>query len=210
MTSRSTTAILSPRSGALSFAATGVLFVLYPAVRPWTDETTMQGAQAMASDAWITSHMFAVGGFILFTLGLMGLHAKLGSRTASRAIVTSLLGAGLTLPYFGAEAFGLNTIARQVVKDGQPALLALTDVFRYNPVAVSMFAAGLTLLGVGAILAAVAIRRSDALPRWSGVPLALGFALFIPQFFGTPAMRIGHGVLMGLGAVWLAVRLWRR
>ncbi|MCG5215319.1 hypothetical protein [Streptosporangium sp. KLBMP 9127] len=211
MNQRSSGAIVSTHTGSLALGAAGVLFLLYPVVRPWADETTMAGAEGMASAAWIAAHLFAVGGFVLFILALLGLHTALsGDRTASRAIVTSLLGAGLTLPYYGAEIFGLNVIAGQVVKDGDPALLELADTFRYGTTAVTMFAGGLLLLAVGAVLAAVAVWRSGVLARWSGVPLALGFALFIPQFFGTPAMRIAHGVLMAAGGLWLAVSMRRR
>jgi hypothetical protein len=72
-----------------------------------------------------------------------------------------------------------------------------------------MFAGGLLLLAAGAIMAAVAVWRSGTLPRWSAVPVALGFALFVPQFFGTSAMRIAHGVLMAIGGVWLGLALWQ-
>jgi len=33
---------------------------------------------------------------------------------------------------------------------------------------------------------------------------AVGFGLFLPQFFGPPALRIGHGVLLAAACVWLA------
>ncbi|WP_054847802.1 hypothetical protein [Methanoculleus chikugoensis] len=40
-------------------------------------------------------------------------------------------------------------------------------------------------------------------PRWSGIPLALGFALFLPQFFTPPPpARIAHGLLVMIGC-WL-------
>jgi hypothetical protein len=72
-----------------------------------------------------------------------------------------------------------------------------------------MFAVGLLLLAVGAILAAVAIWRSGVLSRWSGVPFALGFALYIPQFFGTQPIRVVHGILLAIGCLWIAVSMWR-
>jgi hypothetical protein len=36
------------RSGAVSLALAGMFFVLYPAIRPFSDETSLQGAQAFA------------------------------------------------------------------------------------------------------------------------------------------------------------------
>lgn len=45
--------------GALALAVAGVLFVLYPAVRPWQDESTVEGAiKAMSSGAWVAAHLF--------------------------------------------------------------------------------------------------------------------------------------------------------
>ncbi|ETK34178.1 hypothetical protein [Microbispora sp. ATCC PTA-5024] len=203
------TAVPPARSSALSLIGAGILFLLYPVVRPYSDEKSMAGARAMASSAWMAAHLFAVGGFILLTLGLLGLHLVLGRRLALRAVVATWIGVGLTLPYYGAEVFGLNVIGGRAVRDQDASLLELADQFRYGPVAMTLFGAGLLLLAVGAVMAAVAVWRSGTLPRWSGVPLAAGFVLFLPQFFGTPALRMAHGALIAAGGVWLGLALWR-
>ncbi|WP_248960511.1 hypothetical protein [Sphaerisporangium perillae] len=203
------TSSLRSRLGAAVFAVAGVLFLLYPAVRPYSDEKSMAGAEAMASSAWVAAHLFAVAGFILLTLGLLGLHLMLDQRLTLRAVVVTWIGVGLALPYYGAEVFGLNVIARRAVQDQSTSLLQLADDFRFGPAAVTMFAGGLLLLGAGVVLAAVAVWRSGTLARWSAVPLAAGFALFIPQFFGPPALRIAHGALIAIGGVWLGLELWR-
>ncbi|MBL6275710.1 hypothetical protein JMF97_06005 [Micromonospora fiedleri] len=152
-------------------------------------------------------------GFILVPLGLLVLARTVAGtgpgRTLVAAFVTSTVGAGLVLPYYGAEAFGLHAIARQAATDPQIDLLALADQVRYDPIAISTFGIGLLALGVGATLAAVAIWRDNLLPRLSGVPFALGFLLFLPQFFTPAAVRISHGVLVGAGLLWLATALWR-
>ena len=202
------------RLGASALALAGVLFLLYPAVRPWKDESTVDGATAaMASGAWVAAHLFAMIGFILVPLGLLALHGAV-SRTragslALAATVTSWIGAGLTLPYYGAEDFGLNAIAGKAAEGRSLDLLGLVDAVRFNPVAATTFALGLLSLAVGAILAASAIWRSQVLPRYSGVPFAVGFALFLPQFYTPPAVRIGHGLLVAVGLTWLAVGLWK-
>ena len=42
------------RAGAVALAVAGVLFLAYPAVRPWHDETTVAGAtRSMGSTAWV-------------------------------------------------------------------------------------------------------------------------------------------------------------
>jgi uncharacterized membrane protein len=81
-----------------------LLFLLYPAVRPWEDESAVEGAtRAMSSGAWVVSHLFAMVGFVLVALGVLAVWAAV-SRTPSEplagaAVVATWVGAGLTLPY---------------------------------------------------------------------------------------------------------------
>jgi hypothetical protein len=202
------------RFGALALAVAGVLFILYPAVRPWDDESTVSGAiEAMSSGAWVAAHLFAMVGFILMALGLLAVWAAVGPTRAERlgfaAVVTGWIGVGLTLPYYGAEDFGLNAIAREAA-EGQPFhLLDLIDAVRLSPVPITTFALGLLLLAAAAVVAATAVWRSGVLPRPSGILFALGFVLFLPQFFAPPAVRIAHGVLVAAGSAWLALGLWQ-
>lgn len=200
---------------ALGFAVTGVAFLTYPVTRPWFDETTLAGAAGMASTAWIVAHLAAVAGFILFSLNLLGLRELTrGTRaggTAIGALLTTWTGVGLTLPYYGAEVFGVREAGAQALRERSPALLIeMTEAIRFQPAAVTMFAIGLGALGVGAVLAALTIRRSGLWARWSGVPMALGFALFIPQFFTGETLRIAHGALIAAGCLWVATELLRR
>lgn len=104
-------------------------------------------------------------------------------RLGFAAAVTSWIGAGLTLPYYGAEDFALHAIGKAAAAGDDIDVVALTETFRFGPVAATTFAIGLLALGAGAVLAAVAIWRSGVLPRYSGIPYAAGFVLFIPQFY---------------------------
>jgi hypothetical protein len=182
-------------------------------VRPWSDETGSAGAEAFASSAWVTSHSFAMLGFVVLGLVVLLLRDLLdgtaGRGAARLATVLTWVGAGLTLPYYGAETFGLNAVGQRAVRDSDVALVELADPIRFGPVQASMFAAGLLLLGAGVVTAAVAISRSGMVPRWSVYPVAAGFLLFVPQFYAPPAVRIAHGVLIGIGCVLLAVMIRR-
>ena len=202
------------RFGALALAIAGVLFILYPAVRPWQDESTVEGAtKAMSAGAWVAAHLFAMLGFILVALGLLGLWNAVSRTRAEQlalaAVVTTWIGVGLTLPYYGAEDFGLNAIARKAAEGQVSDLLGLVEAVRFSPVPITTFGLGLLLLAAGAVLAAVAIWRSGVLARSSGILFAAGVVLFLPQFFTPPAVRIAHGVLVAAGSIWLAVALWR-
>ena len=198
------------RLGAVSLAAAGILFALYPLLRPWHDESAVAGATAsMSSPAWVASHFFAMLGFVLVPLGLLAVRGALADTQpgsmAQTATVVAWAGAGLTLPYYGAEDFGLHAIASQHANN----LLSLIQAVRYQPLAITMFGAGLVLLAIGSVLAAVAIWRSRVLPRYGGVVFAVGFVLFLPQFFLPPPARIAHGLVLAAGLAVLAASLWR-
>ena len=189
--------------GAVALAFAGAMFLLYPAIRPWHDESTVAGARlSMASDAWVAAHFFAMLGFVALPLGLLALHRVLGSTASFLALVSAWIGAGLTLPYYGAEDFGLHALARSAT----PNLLDVVDRVRYQPVAITIFGLGLVLLGLAGVLVAVAVWRRQPM---AGLLFAIGFVLFIPQFYLPAAARIAHGVLVAIGCGWLAVAVWR-
>jgi hypothetical protein len=79
---------------------------------------------------------------------------------------------------------------------------------RFQPLAMTIFGAGLLLLAAAGIMAAIAVWQSHVLPRTSGILFATGIALFLPQFFGPAAVRIGHGILFAAGSIVLAAALW--
>jgi uncharacterized membrane protein YidH (DUF202 family) len=200
------------RLGAFAYAVAGVLFALYPALRPYSDETSMQGASAFGSNAWLLAHMLAMVAFTLLMVGLLGLYTALRDTAAEKicfwALVAGLLGVGLTLPFYGGEAFGLHAIGQEALRQHSPALVKLAGTVRGDPQDY-MFAAGLLLIAFSGILVAVAVWRSGAMPKWSGVPFAVAMALYLPQFFGTPVIRVAHGLLVAAGCLWLAVVMWR-
>ena len=116
------------RLAASALAAAGVLFIVYPSLRPYHDETTVAGATASMS---------------------------------------------------GAEDFALHAAAARHAS----GLIDLVNAIRNQPVALTTFGLGLTLLTVGAVFAAVAIWRARVMSRLAAVTYALAFALFIPQFY---------------------------
>src|SRR3979490_268703 len=103
---------LRVRLAGLCFASAGLLFILYPTIRPFSDETSLKAAAAFASDAWLIAHVLAMLGLILVTPGILGLHRlvrdTVAEGVAALAVVVTLVGTGLALPFYGAEAFGLQ------------------------------------------------------------------------------------------------------
>jgi hypothetical protein len=200
-------------AGALCLVLSGILFVLYPALRPFSDEVGLQGAQAFASGRWILAHVLAMMAFILLILGLLGLWLRLQDTTVRRlflrALVVCWFGVGLTLPFYGAEAFGLHAIGRYALGQENMALVALANIVRTGP-GLPIFALGLVVLAAGTILIAVAVWKSHIMGKWSGVPLAVGFLLYLPQFAASQPVRVAHGAIIAVGCLWMASHLWKR
>jgi hypothetical protein len=194
-------------------ALSGLFFLLYPAIRPFSSEVGIDGAQAFASPKWILAHSLGIFGFTLLALGTLGLYLRHeGTPQAKRmltALVTVWLGVGLTIPYYGAEVFGLHAVGQRVISQNTPALLKpLTHDIRWEA-GIYFILLGLLLLAVGAIVMARAVWRSGQFNRWSGVPLATGLVLYIPQFTGPQSLRVAHGLMMLVGCAWLGWELTR-
>lgn len=188
----------------------GIGFVLYPALRPFSDEVTLKGAAAFGSSNWVLAHMIAMVSFSLLLPGLLGLYTTLradqaGTFPAWAAMVT-MTGIGLTLPFYGGEAYGLHAVGQEALRVSDAGLLDLATTIRSGP-GLIMFLVGLLLLAVGTIMIAIAIHRSERMSRWSGVPLAFGMALYIPQFFGSQPIRVAHGLLVAVGCIWLGWKI---
>jgi hypothetical protein len=195
---QSNTALQMPLT-TITLILSGIFFVLYPVIRPFSDESSLQGAAAFASYSWVLAHSLAIAAFILLTLGFLGLYIRLKETRVERhamvALVLIWIGVGLTLPYYGAETFGLHAIGREALRQNSPELLSLANSVRWQE-GIVFIGSGLLLLAAGTILFAVGTWKSGWLPKWSGIPLAIGFALYLPQF-GTPQeIRVTHGLLI--------------
>ncbi|MEE1620977.1 hypothetical protein ACQ7DA_06505 [Zafaria sp. J156] len=224
------------RTTAAFYAASGLAFILYPALRPYGPEAGPEGAADFASTAWLASHALGMAGFTLLAFGL---RAAAGSRAAG-ADRTSSAGSGtagpgraahpvsegpprpgrameawswtavvLLLPYYGVEAYGLNELGRYAVDTGDPAVLSIADAFRYAPFAMTTFGLGLACLAVVGVQFARALLSSGPLARWGGVLAGSALALYLPQFFAPAGLRIAHGAVLCAGLLLAAVAAWR-
>ena len=203
------------RQAAISLALSGILFLLFPVVRPFFDESSLQGAREFASMQWVVAHALGMGGFILLALGFLGLHILLRQtkveRWAFRALVLCWAGVGLTLPFFGAEAFSLQVIGQAAANQNSTDLIPLVNQVRFGP-GIIFVGIGLVLVAAATVVLASAIWKSEVLPRWSGVPLAVAFAVYIPQLQGAPVfqpIRIAVGLIIVIGCAWIGAGMVR-
>ncbi|MBG6096471.1 hypothetical protein [Nocardioides luteus] len=201
------------RLGAIALAIAGVLFAVYEAAAPRTDQTTLDGAASWTTAGWSIAHISAIVGLVLIPLGYGAIRGFLEGtpheRTAFLAATTGYIGSGLTISYYGAEVYGLKAIGQRAVADGDASLTDVGNDFRLDPTAMTVFAIGLLLIAVAAVLVAIAVWRSGSLPRWSAVPLAALLVTMLPQYFLPHALRIAWGGLVAAAALWLGLALWR-
>ena len=198
---------------AAALVISGILFVLYPAIRPFSDETSLQGAAAFASAEWLVAHILAMIAFTLLPLGLLGFYNSLQEGAVKSlaywSVIMCWIGIGLTLPFYGGEAYGLHALGQEAIKQQNPALISLAADVR-SGAGLVMFLIGLLLLAIAAVILAIAIWKSGRYQKWSGIPFAFGMWLYIPQFFGGQPLRVAHGLLVALGCLWIAVGLWKQ
>jgi hypothetical protein len=201
------------RLSAAALAIIGILFVLYPAIRPFSDEASLQGAAAFASKGWLAAHIMAIVAFIVLPVGMLGLHSSLRETPVERlcylVVVLSSLGVGLALPFYGGEVYGLHALGKEALSQQSADLLRMAAVIR-SGAGLVMFVVGLLLLAAAGIIVAAALWKSGMYVKWCGIPFAVGFALYIPQFFGNQPLRVVHGVVVAIGCLWIAGGLWRR
>jgi hypothetical protein len=174
----------------------------------------MGAAARFASARWVVGHALGMGGFILLSLGILGVYLLLRSTRVERrtfaVLVLVWFGSGLTLPFFGAEAFGLQVIGRTAFTQNSTHLLSLVNLIRFGP-GLLFIGAGLLMIAVAAIVLATAVWKSGILPKWSGLPLAVGLGVYIPQLQGAPyfqPIRIVVGLLIAAGCTWMAVGMF--
>jgi len=203
------------RLGAVLLILSGVFFTLFPLVRPFFDESTLEAAAQFASARWVISHALGMGGFILLSLGILGVYLLLRTTWVERRTFAALFlvwfGSGLTLPFFGAEAFGLQVIGHTAFTQNSTHLLSLVNLVRFGP-GLLFIGAGLLLIAIAAIVLATAVWKSGILSKWSGVPLAIGLVVYMPQLQGAPLfqpIRIAVGLLIAAGCAWIAAGMFR-
>lgn len=209
---RATAAASAAVSAAPELWLAGIAFVVYPAVRPFSDEVSHAGVLAFASTRWVVAHAVGIIAFTLLGLGLARLTDAVGRRRglARAGLAAAWTGIGLTLPYYGAEVFGLHAAGLQGLTTRDVARFdALVHDIRLGP-GIWFILVGLVALAAGVVTLATAAWPDLARPRLSVLPLAVGVALYLPQFAAPQAVRVGHGVLMAVACWALAAGLGSR
>ena len=164
ITTRTTTAI--------ALAISGVSFAAYPALRPYGPESGLAGAADFGATAWLVAHVLGMVGFVSLAFALRSASVAppwpWSGQPIRRAETRMWLAVALLLPYYGAEAYGLNALGRYATEHGDAGVLDVADAFRYAPLEMTTFALGLFLL----VLVAGGWRTACGVPAGSAAPAA--------------------------------------
>lgn len=181
----------------------GLAWAGYLTLRPYGDETTLAGAEGIASTRWEVAHLLGMLGFVAVAVAFALGATRAPRRTSTLVAVLAGAGAVAVLPYYGAETFGLGAIAAEAVARQDVGLLAQLDAVRYGALALTTFGIGL-----------LAVIAAGALHAWSGIRaraaanVALGavVATMPLQFFLPAPLRVAHGLVVLAVAAWAALR----
>jgi len=194
-------------------ALSGLFFVAFPVIRPFGDGSgdPKVVAETYASGAWVVAHVLGLLAFILLALGLHGLiHYARHQNLAYAGFLLTTIGAGLTVAFFGAEAFGLHSIGEQALREGRSDALQLANDLRFGP-AIFVMLAGLLSVVIGTCVVAFAVWKSSV-PRWSVAALTVGVFLWtVVLGVASPnqPIRIAESLLLAAGLwalAWSALR----
>ncbi|MDO5661112.1 MAG: hypothetical protein Q4G40_00310 [Brachybacterium sp.] len=182
------------RTGAL-LAGAGIAFAAFPLLRPWGDKAGSLSAMAdaFASPWWVIAHALGMLGWIL----LAAVVTIVGERGPS---VLLLVGVASMLPFYGAETFGLHGLARYAAVIDDPSLVRAEALIRGDLLAQGLFALGMVVAAIAVAVLALRLRRRRGV-RWAAGAAAVLIALYLPQFFAPDALRIAHGVLLGMALI---------
>lgn len=200
-------AAVASAAAVVSAVAAGAAFALFPLLRPWGDKagSLPEMASAFASPAWVLAHLLGMTGWVLLVVLAVARWRAQGGGGARAAWLMGI-GAALVLPYYGAETFALNALGAAALEAGDPSIVAAQESIRFAPVPAVMFALGLILLGIGAVLLA---RAATGRARPAAVVTAALVVLYLPQFFLPAPGRVLHGLLLGAALAWWALSLRR-
>jgi len=161
-------------------------------------------AQAASTTGYFLSQV--IGNVLGPTLAIFGIitlfaylvDARVG-RLASLAMVISILWFALLLSFLGVITYAIPALAQEYL-NGQQTALQMTDALFSGRLFAIVILSGL-LQFVGFVLFGIAIWRSELLPKWAGVLLAvsgllLGFPANVPflSLLGTALAVIAGGV----------------
>ena len=196
------------RGGGLVLVAGGLLLVVATALHP-SQETPVS---ILALEVrLIGSHAVYFVSYVLILLGLPALYVSESKRMGTLGLI------GLLVAFTGTALLAISSMFgffAPVLAAQAPA--TLEAIAGYPPVVIFN---GLAAVGfmTGFVILGIAVTKSGAFPRWSGILIAVGAPVHLLGFgiaqLGSPALwfvAILGSLLLGAGLAWCGMRMWVR
>lgn len=207
------------RYGAIALAVSALLFLAFQLFHPVSSLDLTDAAKAAATfgdPVFVFTDALLIVSYAFLPLGLIAIYGLLADRPggtwALTGIALLILAIGPFQAFSGVGTFGFSAAAQSILAGNAEAIDVLGRMVQGPSLPFGLTGVGLII--IGAIVLAVAIWRSGALPKWAGVAFAAGLVLFIVAVASPEAVqkgfRIADGLLMGIGGMWLAWALWWR
>jgi hypothetical protein len=189
-------------------AAGGLLFVVATLWHP-SQETPV--SILASEDGLIGSHAVYFVSYVLILLGLPALYVSESQRMGTLGLIGLLVAFSGTALLAISSMFGFFApVLAEQAPDTLDAIAAYPPVVIFNGLAAVGFMAGFVILGM-------AVAKSGAFPRWSGILIAVGAPTHLLGFgvaqLGSPALwfiAILGSVLLGSGLAWCGLRMWAK
>jgi hypothetical protein len=212
MPPQSTTGLIRVGIFALPLAGLLSLIVALGENGPDPDVDPRGAAQAASTTGYFLIQFVGnILGVTLAIFGVIALFAYLANtrvgRLASWAMILCVLGFGLLLSFLGIVTYAIPAIS-QAYLNGQQDAIQISNALFSGPTTVVIFLASF-LYFVGFLLFSFAIWRSEALPKWAGVILAVAGLLLALPFPLAAASALGS-VLMIIAGGWIALSVLRQ
>ena len=156
----------------------------------------------MTTTEFLFGHIvFSIVGAGIGVLGLQALFTFLalhgGSLVSIAGVALAVVGNVVISAIFGMAAFGQSALGRLYL-DGQTQVAIATYGDMYGVPLAATAAGGILLLVSGVVCLGIAVTRSRALPKWTGVGLVVGIVVFgvIGVILADVVQSVGAAVLI--------------
>ncbi len=196
------------RGGGLILVAGGLLLAVATALHP-SQETPV--SILALEGRLIGSHAVYFVSYVLILLGLPALYVSDSKRMGLLGLI------GLLVAFTGTALLAISSMFgffAPVLAAQAPA--TLDAISMYPPVVIFT---GLAAVGfmTGFVILGIAVTKSGAFPRWSGILIAVGAPVHLLGFgvaqLGSPALwfvAILGSLILGAGLAWCGMRMWVR
>ncbi len=203
------------RLGAIAFLLTGALSLVGLLLRGPNEpasEDVMTYAEAAADGVTHLGWLILFFGPAVQMFAFLAIWGVLrGTRQEPLAFwgaMLSIAGNALYLPALGISALVDYPVAKRILA-GDPEAVEIVREAMFEGAGIGLLLLSAVVLISGVAITAVAIWRSEVLPKWSAVPYAAQvFCLTIAAQFAYPIELTG-GVLLMVSSVWIGAAMWR-